>query len=101
MGTDSWVGRTEMELFGEMQEKGLVPDDDMEDDRNAAQSLSAISDEDEEDADDEFAEDDFADDAFDVAPRQEGFGPNAFSSTELDGWVLDETPNSELAGADG
>merc|ERR1719253_1010878 len=50
---------------------------------------------DEEFAEDEFAEDDFQEGQFESA-SDVGFGPNAFSVNELDGWVLDETKPNEL-----
>merc|ERR1711941_77456 len=61
--------------------------------------------EDEDDFDEEFAEDEFADDASmsdGLEVRNEGFGPNAFPASELDGWVLEDTPANELEkGGDG
>lgn len=102
--TDSWVARTENELFGEMKAEGLVPDDDEEDEDGGR--LGSIRESEEEEfqeqfADDEFAEDDFADDAFKAEMRQVGFGPNAFPASELEGWVLDDSKPGELASGKG
>lgn len=99
--TDSWIARTENELFQEMQEEDDQFGHEVVD-AGVSGSMSTIDEEDEEFADeefadDEFAEDDFADDSFATGVSEVGFGPNAFPATELDGWVLDETPVNELA----
>merc|ERR1719510_1357973 len=76
---DSWVARTENELFSEISAKVKSEEDDDDPDSD----------------EEEFADDEFADDDFDNDRRFEGsaagFGPNAFPASELDGWVLDET----------
>jgi len=97
--TDSWVARTENDIFADMTAKGEFDDEDEDDDffdENGVPATRLTEDDfDEEFAEDEFAEDDFQEGQFESA-SDVGFGPNAFSVTELDGWVLDETKPSEL-----
>merc|ERR1719361_2039438 len=103
---DSWVARTENELFSEISAKVKEEEDDdelgLDEDFIRAQKVAqavrdlAPKDEDDPDSDEEeFADDEFADDDFDndrgFEDSAAGFGPNAFPASELDGWVLDET----------
>lgn len=93
--TDSWVARTENDLFGEMQQEGLADEDEDDDEGRTGSAWGQEADE--QFADDEFADDDFADGEFQAEVRAVGFGPNAFPASELDGWVLDDAKPGELA----
>merc|ERR1719188_1130088 len=78
---DSWLARTETELFHETQDEDDQFGTEVVD-AGASIGVSKIDEEDEdmadeEFADDEFAEDDFADDALVTGASEVGFGPNA------------------------
>merc|ERR1711972_174797 len=92
---DSWVARTESELFEEMQQEGVVPGQDVQDDLDD-EGEEGEEEFDEDFADDEFADDDFVDGEFNMQARPEGFGDAAFSASELDGWDFDESSITEL-----
>jgi len=109
--TDSWVAKTERELFEEMSEQDLVEqEDELTKDFAMAQrsytsarentiaarqarEMEKIEEEDEDFAEDDFAEDDFTDG--EMAASDVGFGPHAFPATELDGWVLEDDKEGE------
>jgi len=118
--TDSWVAKTERELFDELDDDEEDEEDEDLDaevervaqdfqkakrvyDRVREQSRPMAPVQEEEDED--FADDDFADDDFlgDEARGSEiGFGPHAFPANELDGWVLDDvSAGSQANGAGG
>merc|ERR1712232_334560 len=96
------VARTERDLFSEARESEEDDDEepDLDEDFRRAQAVAqrvrdlapggADDEDDEEFADDEFADDDFESDQ-QLEGGASGFGSSAFSASELDGWVLDET----------
>lgn len=122
--TDSWVAKTERELFNQLEdEEDEEEDNSLEEElkgdlSKAKRIYETITDyanerglgpvQEEEEAEDfaeDFAEDDFADDDFmdggDMAGNEIGFGPHAFPAAELDGWVLnDDDMGGKEKGAD-
>jgi len=96
---DSWVARTEKDLFEEMNPDYDEDEDEEEDTFDAQEQFLNELSSDPDVADEDFAADDFAEDDFGTAATdasEVGFGPHAFPAKELDGWVLDETDDSKL-----
>lgn len=95
---DSWVARTESELFEELSNEAGDDFGAAEEEQMGSFDEEEDSDEDFDEAfaDDEFAEDDFVDGEFNMQANPEGFGDNAFSASELDGWDFDESSINEL-----
>lgn len=106
--TDSWVARTEKELFDEMEDEEDEEEEELDEyleDKiikraKTTQVIKQLAGIDADDfGDDDFAEDEFAEDDFGEDPTQAntmGFGEHAFNATELDGWVIEEDAKAAI-----
>mmetsp|Transcript_86811 Transcript_86811/g.218525 ORF Transcript_86811/g.218525 Transcript_86811/m.218525 type:complete len:616 (-) Transcript_86811:72-1919(-) len=92
---DSWVARTESELFEEMQAEAREAGD-LGNDEDEMEDDSEEEDFDEAFADDEFAEDDFVDGEFAASAMPEGFSDSMLNASELDGWDFEDASINEL-----
>lgn len=107
--TDSWVARTEKELFDEeaaeeAEEERLRKK--MEKTDKVREMMRKLREEDSKDisidefGEDDFDEDEFAEDDFASNPMEAnsfGFGEHAFAASELDGWVTKDEEENEAA----
>lgn len=93
---DSWVARTESELFEELQAEGEADSWGNDEEEGEDDFADEEEDYDEDFADDEFAEDDFVDGEFNTQAAAQGFSDTEFSASELDGWDFDDANINEL-----
>lgn len=112
---DSWVAKTERELFDELkdeeEEEELINSEEMKAEfekarevyKKARDSTLGLDTLDDEDVEEDFADDDFADDDFldngEAGGSDVGFGPHAFPASELEGWVLDDSGEEKKEGS--
>ncbi|CAJ1402765.1 unnamed protein product [Effrenium voratum] len=89
--TDSWVARTEREIFAEFNEENGTSEEQAEEIELASSMPEEDFDDSDDFAEDEFAEDDFDDDSDFIADD----APFSLANPEDDAWELKDSPDQE------